>query len=134
MVNHILYLCPLMYPVPSLIAQCWPLFLWNSSWTFFHQDGNGTVDSGHQCLTGRNHVIMLRRLNEADKKRAMRILGGDLGKGGDQGAEEGMTGRFPVRAATRAGAKASMAIGQSDQALERGERLVYYCRRRHAQL
>ena len=92
MVNHILYLCPLMYPVPSLIAQCWPLFLWNSSWTFFHQDGNGTVDSGHQCLTGRNHVIMLRRLNEADKKRAMMILGGDLRKGGDQGAEGGMTG------------------------------------------
>lgn len=87
--------------VPRPIAQCWPLFLWNSSWTFFHQDGNGTVDSGHQCLTGRNHVVMLRRLNEEDKKRAMRILGGDLcyredreshGKGGSQGAKGGTRG------------------------------------------
>ncbi|CAN0499222.1 unnamed protein product, partial [Ectocarpus sp. 8 AP-2014] len=47
------------------------------SWTQFHQDGNGTVDSGHQCLAGRNRVIMLRRLDrEEDKRAALRILAG----------------------------------------------------------
>ncbi|CAN0495838.1 unnamed protein product, partial [Laminaria digitata] len=46
-----------------------------SSWTQFHQDGNGTVDSAHQCLVGRNRVIMLRRLEkEEDKRTALRIL------------------------------------------------------------
>ena len=30
--------------------------------TWFHEDGHGTVDSGHQCLTGHNEVIMLRRV------------------------------------------------------------------------
>ncbi|CAN0539365.1 unnamed protein product, partial [Ectocarpus sp. 12 AP-2014] len=47
------------------------------SWTQFHQDGNGTVDSGHQCLAGRNRVIMLRRLDrEEDKRAALRMLAG----------------------------------------------------------
>jgi hypothetical protein len=26
-----------------------------------HQDSNGTVDSGHLCLTGYNEVVMIRR-------------------------------------------------------------------------
>ena len=30
------------------------------SFTHFHQDGHGTVDSGHQCLRGRNEVVMLQ--------------------------------------------------------------------------
>ena len=42
--------------------------------TWFHQDGHGTVDSGHQCLTGRNEVVMLRRLDEAHKKLAVSML------------------------------------------------------------
>lgn len=32
--------------------------------TWFHEDGHGTVDSGHQCLTGHNEVIMLRRVTD----------------------------------------------------------------------
>merc|ERR1712023_115547 len=47
------------------------------SFTHFHQDGHGTVDSGHQCLRGRNEVIMLRRMDEGNKRRALRILCGD---------------------------------------------------------
>lgn len=47
------------------------------SMTPFHQDGNGTVDSAHQCLKGRNRVVMLRRMDEDDKRNALRILSGD---------------------------------------------------------
>lgn len=50
----------------------------HSSWTHFLEGGDGTVDGGHQCLAGRKRVIMLRRLNKADKRRAMKILAGDL--------------------------------------------------------
>eukprot|EP00903_Cladosiphon_okamuranus_P010291 g9742.t1 len=61
------------------------------SWTQFHQDGNGTVDSGHQCLAGRNRVIMLRRLdNEEDKHTALKILSeGGGGRGQGQGRSAG---------------------------------------------
>ena len=45
-----------------------------SSFTHFHQDGHGTVDSGHLCVSGYNEVIMLRRLSEDHKKDAMRLL------------------------------------------------------------
>lgn len=44
------------------------------TFTHFHQDGHGTVDSGHQCLRGRNEVVMLRRMDEPNKRRALRIL------------------------------------------------------------
>lgn len=46
------------------------------SFTDFHQDGHGTVDSGHQCLAGYNEVIMLRRMTEAHKQKAIYILKG----------------------------------------------------------
>eukprot|EP00617_Octactis_speculum_P021493 CAMPEP_0185751146 /NCGR_PEP_ID=MMETSP1174-20130828/9899_1 /TAXON_ID=35687 /ORGANISM="Dictyocha speculum, Strain CCMP1381" /LENGTH=297 /DNA_ID=CAMNT_0028427991 /DNA_START=9 /DNA_END=899 /DNA_ORIENTATION=- len=46
------------------------------TFTHFHQDGHGTVDSGHLCLRGRNEVVMLRRLDEPNKLRALRILNG----------------------------------------------------------
>ena len=46
--------------------------------THFHQDGHGSVDSGHQCIQGYNEVVMLRRLPEDDKKHAMNILCGNL--------------------------------------------------------
>lgn len=46
------------------------------SYTHFHQDGHGTVDSGHTCLSGYNEVIMLRRLPERRKKHALHLLTG----------------------------------------------------------
>jgi len=52
-----------------------------ASFTAFHQDGHGTVDSGHVCLSGHNEVIMLRRMPEENKLHAMSILSG--GKDGD---------------------------------------------------
>ena len=43
--------------------------------TWFHEDGHGTVDSGHQCMTGRNEVIMLRRLtDEPSRLNALHCL------------------------------------------------------------
>ncbi|CAM9938306.1 unnamed protein product, partial [Phaeothamnion confervicola] len=35
--------------------------------THVHQDGHGTVDSGHLCLTGRNDVVILRRMDAVNK-------------------------------------------------------------------
>lgn len=49
-----------------------------ASFTHFHQDGHGTVDSGHLCLTGFNEVVILRRLTERHKKHALMILTGNL--------------------------------------------------------
>jgi hypothetical protein len=48
-----------------------------ASFTHFHQDGHGTVDSGHLCIKGYNEVVMLRRLTERHKKHALWILTGD---------------------------------------------------------
>jgi hypothetical protein len=45
--------------------------------TWFHEDGHGTVDSGHQCLLGENEVVMLRRMPEEHKQRAIRLLAND---------------------------------------------------------
>jgi hypothetical protein len=47
------------------------------SFTAFHQDGHGTVDSGHLCLSGYNEVIMLRRMSEEHKQNAIYILNGN---------------------------------------------------------
>lgn len=44
------------------------------SFTHFHQDGHGTVDSGHMCLSGYNEVVILRRLPLARKKHAIQLL------------------------------------------------------------
>lgn len=44
------------------------------AFTHFHQDGHGTVDSGHQCLAGYNEVVMLRRLPDARKKHSLELL------------------------------------------------------------
>jgi hypothetical protein len=49
-------------------------------YTQFHQDGHGTVDSGHSNLSGFNEVIMLRRLPECHKIHACQkipLLSGD---------------------------------------------------------
>jgi hypothetical protein len=44
--------------------------------TYFHQDGHGTVDSGHYCMSGYNEVIMMRRLTERHKQHALWLLTG----------------------------------------------------------
>lgn len=43
------------------------------SYTQLHQDGHGTVDSGHYVLQGYNEVIMLRRMPESHKRYACEI-------------------------------------------------------------
>lgn len=48
-----------------------------ASFTYFHQDGNGTVDSGHLCVSGYNEIVMLRRLTERHKKHALGLLTSD---------------------------------------------------------
>ena len=50
------------------------------AFTAFHQDGHGTVDSGHCCLGGFNEVVMLRRLPERHKRHALRFLTGSYKK------------------------------------------------------
>ena len=39
-----------------------------------HQDGHGTVDSGHSNLCGYNEVVMLRRLSECHKLNACVLI------------------------------------------------------------
>ena len=48
------------------------------AFTAFHLDGGGTVDSGHQSLTGLNEVYMLRRMGPAAVERAMDLLRGGV--------------------------------------------------------
>ena len=48
-----------------------------ATFTHFHQDGHGTVDSGHLCIKGYNEVVMLRRLTERHKKHALWLLTGN---------------------------------------------------------
>lgn len=50
------------------------LYLTPGGFTSFHQDGHGTVDSGHTCMSGFNEVVMLRRLPEKHKLHAMSYL------------------------------------------------------------
>jgi hypothetical protein len=42
--------------------------------TQMHQDGHGTVDSGHSNLSGYNEVVMLRRLPECHKQKACQLI------------------------------------------------------------
>jgi hypothetical protein len=42
--------------------------------TQVHQDGHGTVDSGHSCLLGYNEVVILRRLPDCHKHNACRMV------------------------------------------------------------
>lgn len=39
-----------------------------------HQDGYGTVDSGHYVVSGYNEVVMLCRLPQQHKEEACKIL------------------------------------------------------------
>lgn len=43
------------------------------AFTWFHEDGHGTVDSGHQCLRGRNEVVMLKRMDAEQKTEALKV-------------------------------------------------------------
>lgn len=43
--------------------------------TPFHEDGFGSIDSGHLCLSGYNEVIILRRLDGKARRKAAKILG-----------------------------------------------------------
>lgn len=42
--------------------------------TTLHQDGHGTVDSGHCNVSGYNEVIMLRRMPECYKRLAVKLV------------------------------------------------------------
>ena len=44
------------------------------SFTHFHQDGHGTVDSGHLCMGGFNEVVILRRIPTRHKVNALSLL------------------------------------------------------------
>jgi hypothetical protein len=44
------------------------------SFTKFHRDGGGTVDSGHLCLEGYNEVVMLRRIPHCHSNKALELL------------------------------------------------------------
>lgn len=44
--------------------------------TFLHQDGNGTVDSGHCVMEGVNDVVLLRRLSSEDLAAAISMIPG----------------------------------------------------------
>ena len=46
------------------------------AFTAFHLDGGGTIDSGHQTVTGLNEVYMLRRLAPGAAGAAMALLRG----------------------------------------------------------
>lgn len=46
------------------------------NFTSLHQDGNGTVDSGHFCHKGHNDVIMMQRGTEKQMKEIENILVG----------------------------------------------------------
>jgi hypothetical protein len=42
--------------------------------THMHQDGHGTVDSGHTVVSGYNEVIMIRRMPESHKNKVVKIV------------------------------------------------------------
>ena len=42
--------------------------------THLHQDGQGTVDSGHCVIGGYNEVVMLRRMPERHKQAACGMI------------------------------------------------------------
>lgn len=48
------------------------------TFTRFHQDGFGTVDSGHLCMAGYNEVVMFRRLPRGHDRNALNIKGSSL--------------------------------------------------------
>lgn len=47
--------------------------------THLHQDGHGSVDSGHLCIDGYNEVLIMRRLPERHKINAVEIMNRTVG-------------------------------------------------------
>jgi len=45
--------------------------------TVYHEDGNGTVDSGHQVITGYNEVILFPRIDSSKKQKVLDIVTGN---------------------------------------------------------
>ena len=72
-----------------------------ASFTQFHQDGHGTVDSGHTCLSGYNEVVMLRRMPEVHKIRALDILMMQNTKNANFRPTNNMKGQAKRKASTR---------------------------------
>lgn len=62
---RVLQLLPLPFPCSA-----------GGSSTGLHQDGHGTVDSGHTVIAGYNEVVMLRRLPEIHKIKACMMMPG----------------------------------------------------------
>jgi hypothetical protein len=44
------------------------------SFTVFHKDGNGSVDSGHTVISGHNEVFMIRKLNDSEEDQFRIIM------------------------------------------------------------
>jgi hypothetical protein len=61
--------CQLQY-IEIVFGLCLTIFILGGGYTQVHQDGHGTVDSGHSNLCGFNEVVMLRRLPECHKLQA----------------------------------------------------------------
>ena len=56
-------------------------------YTSLHQDGHGTVDSGHTVLKGNNEVFILPRIAKKHEKQVLDVL---LGGQGDPKSEDGI--------------------------------------------
>lgn len=71
------------------------------SFTWVHQDGVGTVDSGHQSLGGVNEVIMFQRLTDASKQMVLNTLANTAGGYSPRTAvhDDGAKPAWPTRAA-----------------------------------
>lgn len=76
---------PNLYLTPGELWFCFVHFLPYAHLTVFvrvlgggytqiHQDGHGTIDSGHTCISGYNEVLILRRLPEQHKLRACSMI------------------------------------------------------------
>jgi hypothetical protein len=80
------------------------------AFTWFHIDGGGPVDSGHQALTGLNEVYMLRRLGPSDNQAAVDLLRGSVQYAlGDLAHDEGVKPPWPDGEAIRRAWDANMA-------------------------
>jgi hypothetical protein len=69
------------------------------TFTQIHQDGCGTVDSGHYCHRGYNEVIMLKRGTEKEMKEAEEILVGKSVYDSTEPHFEGKKPGWPTRTA-----------------------------------
>jgi hypothetical protein len=79
------------------------------AYTWFHIDGGGPVDSGHQALTGLNEVYMLRRLGPTANAAAVELLREDVAYSlGDLAHNEGEKPPWPQAEAIRRARAAGM--------------------------